>query len=308
MTDNLVHIIEEFEQQFQSTPAVIDEEVYHRKIGVIEASIEDNCLEHGVRGILKHEDIMQMIAEYDDEDKQARIFGRFQHLTGLVFKKFYRRIHVRKPFTINPRDFCVIELLDPHPRNPDAVMWVAFNKSGERYVVDEIYKNYHGNIDQMAFEIKQRASQYRIIQRRADPAAWNEDQHQHPSYNSLAKRLADKGLEYIPASKERTNGIRLIQEALDYQLMGETEDYFKRPMLYVFENCIRTTWEFEHWQYNEWTGKAVEKRNQSEKPQDKDDHMMENLGRAFLDPLDFVPMDAYTGQTQGSTPTLDPFA
>lgn len=308
MDDNLVQIIDEAEEQFRPAIAVSDEEVYKRKIGVIEAGIEDNCKEHGTRGILEHNDIMNMIAEYDEEDKQARIYGKFQHLTGLVFKKFSRQIHVIKPFVLNPKDWCVLELLDPHPRNPDAVMWVAFDKHGRRIVADEIYKNYSGNLDQMAFEIQNKASQYRVIQRRADRAAWNEDQHTEVGNNSLAKKLALKGLDYIPASKERTNGIRLIGNALDYQMLGESKEFLKPPMLYVFDTCLRTIWEFEHWQYNEWSGKAAERKNQSEKPQDKDDHMMENLGRSFLDEIAFEEVPTYSVQSQGEYPSLDPYS
>ncbi len=89
-------------------------------------------------------------------------------------------------------------------------------------------------------------------------------------------------------------GIRLIRNALHYQAKGQDEsgqlEFIQTPQLYVFENCIRTIYEFEHWQYQEWTGKTAERKSQSERPQDKDDHMMENLGRALIDDEGFVPM------------------
>jgi hypothetical protein len=289
-----------------SIPEMSDEEIYKRKIGVVEAEIEDNCIEHGIRGILKHGDIMNMISEYSEEDKQARVHGRFQHLTGLVLKKMSRQIHVIRPFQIRPQDFCVIELLDCHPRNPDAVMWVAFNEKGEKYVVDELYENF-ANVDDMEYKIKRKADQYRVLQRRADPSAWIEDQHTRVS---LAKMLAERGLHYIPASKERTQGITLINYALDYEIKNieGQELLVKKPMLYFFESAVRTIWEAEHWQYNEWTGKAAEKRNQSEKPMDKDDHQMENLGRALLDEVPFVQMPTkQNNQVLGTMPTIDPF-
>lgn len=307
MDDNLVRIVEEVEQQFAPAIAISDEEVYKRKIGVVEASIEDNCIEHGIRGILHHSDIMNMIAEYDDEDKQARIHGKFQHLTGLIFKKFNRKTHVIKPFNLNPRDWCTIELLDCHPRIPDALMWVAFDSKGTVIIADELFKEY-GSLDQEAFEIKQKANQLRVIQRRADPSAWNEDQHQEISKNSTAKKLKEKGLEYIPASKKRGTGITLIKDALDYEMLGESSEFIKPPILYVFDTCVRTIWEFEHWQWNEYTGKAAEKHNSSEKPVDKDDHMMEDLGRFFLDEPQFEEMQTvYSGSVVGEMPSADPF-
>jgi hypothetical protein len=62
---------------------------------------------------------MKMIGEYSEDEKQARIYGKFQHLIGLRFKNFSRNIHVIKPFNINYKDFTVYEALDTHPRNPD---------------------------------------------------------------------------------------------------------------------------------------------------------------------------------------------
>lgn len=285
-----------------------EEQVYHRRIGVIEADIESNCIEHGVRGILKHEDIQAMIAEYSDEDKQARIYGKFQHLTGLVYKEFTRKVHVIRPFLPRPVNYCVLELLDPHPRLPDAVMWLAIDASGRKFIVDELYEKVEST-EELAYKIKQKGSQYRIIQRRADPLAWNTNQHD-PSKRTLAKELFDLGLSYVPASKDRSMGIQLTHNALSYQAtdLGDREEIIKSPMLYIFETCVRTIWELEHWQYNEWTGKAAEKRNQSEKPQDKDDHMMENLGRGLLDEPRFVPMPrpSYAPQYE-SIPTTDPY-
>lgn len=67
------------------------------------------------------------------------VYGKFQHLTGMVFKQFNTRVHVIKPFHINRRDFVVVEAIDPHPRNPDAVVWIATDAKGRRFVVDELY-------------------------------------------------------------------------------------------------------------------------------------------------------------------------
>lgn len=105
----------------------------------LEADVESACKTHGVRGFLDHANIEKMISQYSEEDKQARIHGKFQHLTGLIFKQFHRNVHVIPPFEINQRDFCVVEMLDPHPRNPDAALWIAVNRKGQKFVIDELY-------------------------------------------------------------------------------------------------------------------------------------------------------------------------
>jgi hypothetical protein len=300
--DGLIRIVE------PEVEKVVEPEVYKRKVGVVEADIESNCIEHGIRGILEHKHIEAMISEYTEEDKQARVYGRFQHLTGLVFKTFNRRVHVVKPFLPKPADFMVIEMLDPHPRNPDAVMWVAIDPKGRKFIVDEIFEKF-SSVDDMAFKIKQRGSQYRIVQRRADPSAWTPASSDRSDV-TLASRLGEMGLTYMMASKQRTMGVQLIQDALFYQAneVNGVYQFTQEPMLYVFETCVRTIWEFEHWQYNEWSGKAADKKDQSEKPQDKDDHMMENLGRVLLDePAYRIMPPSGTSNNRGSMPRLDPY-
>ena len=94
-----------------------------------------------------------MISEYSEDEKQARIYGKFQHLVGLIFKNWNRQVHVIPPFDIDMRNFAVYEFLDPHPRNPDAVMWVAVDSNGTKYVIDEMFVKVTSEED-LAMKIK----------------------------------------------------------------------------------------------------------------------------------------------------------
>jgi phage terminase large subunit-like protein len=270
----------------------------------IEADVEANCRQHGVRGILEHENIEKMVTEYSDEDKQARIFGKFQHLTGLVYKKFNRKIHVIKPFKVTLNDFIVVQRYDCHPRNPDAVGWYAIDRKGRMFVIDEIYENCP--IDELAYRIKNKDSNYRVVDWRIDPSAFIVDQH---TSTSVAKKMEEFGLTYLPATKDRTQAIIATRDMIDYEINNGV--YTKEPMIYFFDTCIRHIYEAEHWQYNEYTGKAADRHGQSERPQDKDDHMMENLGRACLDKMAFIEPPRVYGLQQrsvGSMPVLDPYS
>ncbi len=269
----------------------------------VEADIEANCKQHGIRGILEHEHIEKMVSEFTDEDKQARVFGKFQHLTGLVFKKFTPKIHVIRPFPVTYNDFIVVERLDIHPRNPDACGWYAIDRKGRMFIVDELWGNFR--IDELAYRIKNKADNYRVVDRRIDPSAFIVDQHTN---TSVAKKLDEFGLTYLPATKDRAQAIIATRDLLDYEEVNGT--YVREPMLYVFDTCVRHIWEFQHWQYNEYTGKSADRHGQSERPQDKDDHMMENLGRAALDKQIFIeaPRVYGTGNVSiGTTPVTDPY-
>lgn len=276
-------------------------EKYMRKIAYIEADIESACRTHGVRGHLRHADILQMIAEYSEDEKQARIYGKFQHLVGLIFKRFSRKIHVIPPFQITMRDYTVYEFLDPHPRTPDAVMWVAVNRQGTKFVVDELFIKVNGD-EELASKIKNKATQYRVVQRMADPWIFHASQHEADG-RSLADKLSENGLTYIQATKERAMSDRRITSALQYV---EINGYMQTaPEVYIFDTCERTIFEMEHYRWQEYTGKSADLHDPKGKPVDKDDHMIENLGRCLFNEPIFVP---FIPPQAIPAPNLDPYA
>jgi len=80
----------------------------------------------------------------------------------------------------------------------------------------------------------------------------------------------------------------------------------KAPEVYVFETNNRTIWEMEHYRWQEYTGKNADQHNPKGKPVDKDDHMVENLGRALFNEPRFIEM---ARPSRGAKPeNLDPYA
>jgi phage terminase large subunit-like protein len=263
-----------------------------RRVGYVEADVESACKIHGIRGHLEHEDIMQMIAEYTEDEKQARIYGKFQHLIGMVFKKWDRKIHVIKPFHINKSEFSVVQYIDPHPRNPDAVMWVATDRNNTKYICDELFI-VPADTEDLCEQIRNKDDNYRIVDRKADPSAFIVNQHDkrqgETQARSLMDRMADYGLYYVPASKRRAEADRRIEDALSYAEVNGI--MIKAPELYVFDTCKVTIFEMEHYRWDEHVGKSADKHDRKEKPIDKDDHMIENLGRILLDEHTFRPRE-----------------
>ena len=277
-------------------PVKVERKVFH-----ITADVESVCREHGIRGHLKHEDIVRMVAEYPEDERQARVYGKFQHLIGLVFKKFDRNIHVIKPFPIRPEDFCVYHMLDPHPRNNDAGLWLAVDRNGTKYVIDELWLK-PDDVKELSQRIKNKNSQYRVISLIGDPSMFIVDQH---SQRSLGLMLQEEGLTYLEASKQRAASDERIKVALNYQ---ENNGYMVRaPELYFFDTCQRTIWEMEHYRWDDWSGKVADRRDRKEKPMDKDDHMIENLGRGLFQEPQFVPFQGRGSVGEVKTDFFDPY-
>lgn len=286
----------------------IDGEKIKRQVKYMTAGVEEACVEHGVRGHLMHADIQRMIAEYDPDEREARVFGRSQHLVGRIFKTFDRAIHVIKPFQVTLRDYCVVEALDPHPRNPDAIMWLAVDRWGRKFVVDELYIKCQNGTEELAQLIKEKAEKYRIIYRQCDLSGWNENQHEKDP-RGVAVKLNDYDLDYDKAPKMREAADSRIKDALAYTKSPNGE-FIKNPELYIFETCRRTIWEVENYRWDEWTGKSADKHNAKEKPLDKDDHEIENLGRCLVIEPVFQAMPFNFGNGDNSNPAdnLDPYA
>ena len=260
----------------------------------ITAEDEENCKQHGIRGILEHKDLEKMRAQYPPDELEARTKGKFGHLLGRVHKLFDRKIHAIKPFLLNPRDYATYTFLDPHPRTPDASIWVAVDRKDQMFQVAELYMT--GTTAELAHEIKKIEATLglRVEGRFIDPSAFNEDKHIQE--NSLAQELRKFGLYYQPGSKELDEGIRLTNEGLSYT--AKAGKIVIAPKFFVFENNERTIWEFENYVWDDWRGKDGQDRNPKGKPKDVDDHMMENIHRAFLARI------AFTRQVKSNS-TLD---
>jgi len=82
------------------------------------------------------------------------------------------------------------------------------------------------------------------------------------------------------------------------------------PELYIFSTCKRTIYEIERLVWEDWRGKAAERKSPMEKPVDKDDHEIENLGRLLVQEPGFIPMPPIKKQPVGvkTDKDFDPFA
>ena len=256
------------------------------------ASKEDACIEHGVRGFLPHSQIEKEMRQYPEEEVLPRIFGEFSQVKGRVIKEYDEKIHVLDQiFDVNEKDYAVVQLWDTHPRVNEAIMWVAIDRSGTAFIVDELWSN--AGMDELVAQIKAIDKKYRIVKRLIDPSAFNVDKRIELSGKygqvkgvSFAQILHEKyGMKYEPASKRRADGITMIREALRYNYQaGKWVTY---PTLFVFPHCTRTRWEFLNWMWDNWRGITAERKDPRDKPQDKDDHMMEDLGRFFLEGISY---------------------
>lgn len=276
----------------------------------VEAEMEDNCKVHGVRGILEHENIKRICDGLPEDEMEARVFGKFGHLIGRVHKSFKRKIHVIKPFPIDPRRFTTYVALDPHPRVPDHALYMSVDKNGTKYVTGEVIteglvKELY--MDMISFE---EVMKYRIGGRIIDPSAFVDDQHKEEP--STGSQLFNLGLDFVKGSKDLMGGIKRTNDALDYQVVEGR--MIRPPELYIFETCPIMIKQLEEYVWAEWKGASKDSKQPNGKPKDINDHQVENLHRLLMSEPVFIPMPATVqlgryGKTYAEEEeSLDPYA
>jgi hypothetical protein len=173
--------------------------------------------------------------------------------------------------------------IDVHPRENQAVLFVATSPNGFRYAVFEIWEHYSPSI--LADSIIRRINKcsYRVNRIIIDPLSKGDPNVGDTTFDKMDIRLSQHGHVLEVASKDKESGILEIKD----HLKGANNT----PSLFFFNDLARTTFELESWMYDEDT----------QKPQKKDDHMMENLYRILLENTIYYPPGEFTEQKSGTS-------
>ena len=275
--------------------AWIEEDLYAKRDGInieyVEADVWDNCEDTpGARGLLTRKNIDRMIVQYPPDEEEARIHGKFGHLLGKIIKSFNRKIHVIRPFEM-PRDkYCVFMALDTHPQVDDHALWMAIDSKGQKFLIAECVEK--GTASQLGAEFKRIEGGMRVEGRLIDPSAFNNDERsQEPSFGM---KLKNEGFEFELGSKDLINGIRRMQDAFEYTMVGN--ELVKKPEVFIFDTCPVTIKQIEGYVWVKNRGRLADTKQPKGIPIDKNDHQPENLRRMFMKNYEFIAERKYDEQ------------
>lgn len=182
---------------------------------------------------------------------------------SLVYPNFDQKVHVF-PGTcpkgwVNaytpPEEWNTAFALDPHSKTPQAVLFVAWDEFNVIFY-HEIFRKLL--LEELALAIKQVTQKREFTHQICDPFAWNPDP---VSGVPWAQHLWNMGLEFRKASKQRELGI----------LQSRTIFSEKERKVFFLPHLHETLKEVRQHAYGK-----------NEKPEDEDDHMMENFYRLCL--------------------------
>jgi hypothetical protein len=204
--------------------------------------------------------IDDFVADLPDHQKAARIGGQWLHLTGRVFKEW----DAKPPFWVEPFDIpktwpraCII---DPHPRKPIAVLWLATSPDNQVYAYRELFDKSLQTVDDVSIRIKELEGWVRDADDNlhydpsmSEPIAMrlidnSSREQERVSGDSIWKRFAANKLWCQLAYKRNAAaGYDAIHEALK---TGKFE--WDEPALVVFNACPTVKKNFLRHCWDEW--------------------------------------------------------
>ena len=204
----------------------------------------------------------------------ARIQGGWLNLEGRVWPSFNPDIHIIDPFDI-PTDWPVVPLIDHHPSHPNAISYYAVDPFDRIYVIDETWG--HMSAEQECDDIirHQTRNAWRIKDVFIDPLSKGDTAYIknmgldiQDTFSKLKERLWRHGIDLHVATKDKSSGIRNVEQML--------EGPNKTPTLFFFRSLDKIEKEGHIWEIQRWT------YDDNNKPRDENDHFMENLYRMTL--------------------------
>ena len=169
---------------------------------------------------LSQEDIDDFASKLTADEKEARLHGRFKHLSGLIYKELNPSIHFIDPFEI-PKDWTRYCAMDYHSRMPCAVLWVAVDPKGACYVYDELWVD--KTVKETSELIKAKENGDVIRARFIDSISATPDRI---SGTSPQREFARHGLHFRSSTKNWILGLNACREYLKLDKEGRPGVYF----------------------------------------------------------------------------------
>lgn len=253
-----------------SEPWMYDEVYTNAKYFICNVDMRDNPY-------LTEESIAEFESKLTEEEREARIHGRFMHLSGLTYKEFNPEVHIKRISKLPPEAadwprWCVC---DPHGQRPFAFMWFAVDPLGRKWIYDEWPRGWFHEMKSSRYGLRDYVHilreiemggppiYRRVIDGRAGKAPLLVGSTDGEKQDTLIDALQDLGLVFEPSYITMTTGITdpghiKVKEAL--RISPATDE----PDLFILENCKNTVYAFQHntWEEDSKSGVARERQSQ----------------------------------------------
>lgn len=223
---------------------------------------------------LSEGEIQSLINLLDEEDREARIHGKFVQLGGLIYKAFDPNIHVISRDRLEiPKDGVIVASLDAGFNNPTAWLWHYITPDERLFTYKEHYASgmvveEHAQIVHQINKEFGRAPDYYV----GDPSIRNTDPL---TGTSIHQEYMKYGIPIILGNNDVRAGIvRVAGYMRDRPGIG--------PSWHVTANCTAIISELLKYRWKTYANKRLANQNNlQEEPHKKNDHACDSL-RYFI--------------------------
>lgn len=233
---------------------------------------------------LTKEAVDRFASQLNEDEKEARLHGRFMHLSGLVYKEFNSSTHIVESLPSDSGSWPIWQVVDPHTRKPFAIIYFKVDPLGRVWIYNEWP---HGNFNSMknssstpqdyANIFREMEVGKKVYRRIMDGRFCKQPQgaggdsllqifdkldvHFEPSYITMRLGTADPG------------HLKLKEKLRVSPVTG-------KPDMFILSNCTNVIYSFQH---NVWENYRSETQGIKEKPAE--------YGKDFLDCIRYGMMD-----------------
>ncbi len=255
----------------QDNPWVVDgifDKADGKKIKVRFGDVEENCVEHGRNGTLRHAQIETILSQFDADEREARKTGKPLIFSGRIYKTFDRAAHVRE-FDVPDESVSHGMVVDPAIGKPLACAWRFVDRAGVLHYYDESpnfefqgAKDSNLTVGDYAAIFREKEGAHRIDTRILDRHFGNarrtlggltlRQEFGEPPHN-----LEFRDSYTMDPQTEVEQGILRVKDYLKYD-KSKPMDGLNRPKIVIHPRCTNLIAAFERWGRNPRTGKPNE--------------------------------------------------
>lgn len=216
---------------------------------------------------LNQGEIEEFMTGLTQDERSARIHGKFVQVGGLIYKMF-GDVNLVDPGIIIPKDWLHVASLDAGFNNPTAWLWAGVDPDGRIIVYDEHYES--GQI------VSHHAAKVLEKNRRhgrepdyyvGDPSIRNTDP---VTGTSVQLEYIECGIPVMLGNNDVRAGINRVAQMFT--------GYNGVPRLYIAKNCVNLVYELQRYRWGQWATKKMNfDKNKKEEPHKKADHACDSL-------------------------------
>ena len=229
---------------------------------------EENCIEHGKNGNLRHDEIIRSVSQHDPDEREARLSGRPLSFSGRIWKSFDRAFHVAREDILPPERSSVFQVVDPAIGKPMACLWAFVDPAGAVTIYDEHPDiEFHGARDSN-LTVKDYTELFKVRENGRQNITRILDRHFGNTRRtlgglSLRQEFSEAELDFqdsysiADVASEVETGILKVKEFLRFDTTKPV-DSLNRPRLTICPKCKNTIAAMERWSRDAKTGKPRE--------------------------------------------------